>query len=246
MTGVGEPLSQTTLDELWDFADPATSERRFFEAQEREPDGARRAELLTQEARAVGLQGRLQEANDLLESVEILSPAVEVRVLLEQGRVLNSSGWPEDAVPVFEEVAKKATKRGLEFLAVDALHMIAIADPAESAARTAEALALVAATTDPRTKRWEISLRSNRGWALHEEQRYDEALAEFEAAHRVSLVVGTTEQEFVARWAIARCLRSLRRYDEALVIQDQLAVENPADGYVAEELAELRAALDAT
>jgi tetratricopeptide (TPR) repeat protein len=231
------------LDELWDFGDPAASERRFVEAQEREPDESRQAELLTQEARAVGLQGRFDEAIDLLESVEILSPAVEARVLLEQGRVLNSSGRPADAVPLFEEASVKASAAGLEFLAVDALHMIAIADRAQSEARTAQALAVVAASSDLRTQRWEISLRNNRGWTLHEDGRYDAALEEFESAYRASLAVGTSEQQLVARWAIARCLRSLGRYQEALALQEELAIEDPDDPFVAEELGALRAAL---
>src|SRR6478735_7055771 len=98
MTNASAPLSQAVLDELWDFGDPARSERRFLESQESESDEGRSAELLTQEARAVGLQGRYEEALDLLEDVEILNPAVEVRVLLEQGRVHNSAGRPADAV----------------------------------------------------------------------------------------------------------------------------------------------------
>jgi tetratricopeptide (TPR) repeat protein len=243
VTDVGNPLSQSTLDELWDFDDPARSESRFREAQERETDPARRAELLTQEARAVGLQGRYDEALDLLESVEILSPAVEVRVLLEQGRVHNSSGRPTDAVPLFEGATKKAGAEGLEFLRIDALHMHAIADPGSADTHIREALALVEATDDRRTKRWAVSLHNNLGWELHDEERYDDALAEFEAAHTVALDVGTTEQEFVARWAIARCLRSLGRFREALDMQEHLAAEDPSDTYVTEEITALQAAL---
>ncbi len=243
MTADPEPLSQSTLDELWDFGDPVASERRFFEAQDSEPDEARSAELLTQEARAVGLQGRYEEAWDLLESVEIFNSAVEVRVLLEQGRVRNSSGRPADAVPLFEEAAKKAQRKRLAFLAIDALHMLAIAEPESAEPRTREALALVAASDDRRTRRWAVSLHNNLGWALHEAERYGDALSEFEAAHAAALDVGTAEQEFVARWAIARCLRSLGRNREALDIQDGLAAEDPSDPYVTEEIAALRTAL---
>jgi tetratricopeptide (TPR) repeat protein len=243
MTSDLGPVGQSTLDELWDFNDPVVSERRFLDAQEFEPDAARSAELLTQEARAVGLQGRYEEAWDLLESVEILSSVVEVRVLLEQGRVHNSSGRPADAVPLFEEAAKKATRERLDFLAIDALHMLAIADPESADARTREALELVDATDDRRTRRWGVSLHNNLGWALHNAERYDEALGEFEAAHAAALDVGTPEQEFVARWAIARCLRSLGRYQEALNLQERLAVEDSGDTYVTEEIAALHKAL---
>jgi hypothetical protein len=46
------------LDELWDFGDPAASERRFLalgSLAEQEDGGAQLAELLTQVARAPGL-----------------------------------------------------------------------------------------------------------------------------------------------------------------------------------------------
>lgn len=121
--------------------------------------------------------------------------------------------------------------------------MLAIADPATAPSRTLDALALVDASDDARTKRWAVSLHNNLGWALHVEKRYDDALAEFEAAHQASEAFGTAEQEFVARWAVARCLRSLGRYGEALRVQERLAVEDPEDGYVAEEIEALRAAL---
>lgn len=239
------PVSQSTLDDLWDFGDPTRSEHRFRQAQQSEPDQARSAELQTQEARAVGLQARYEDAWDLLESIEIVNPVVEVRVLLEQGRVHNSAGRTADAVPLFEEAARKAQRERLTFLAVDALHMLAIAEPESAEARTREALALVAATDDRRTKRWAVSLHNNLGWDLHDKERYDEALGEFEAAHAAALDVGTAEQEFVARWAIARCLRSLGRNQEALNIQQRLAVEDPSDTYVTEEIAALHEALQA-
>ncbi len=156
-------VHQSTLDALWDFNDPAASERRFYDAQQTEDDEARGAELLTQECRAIGLQGRHSEALDLLESGEIFNAVVEVRVLVEQGRVHNSVGRPADAVPLFEEAAKKARRKGLTFLAVDALHMLAMSDPASAEKHTADALALVAQTDDQRTKRWAVSLHNNLG-----------------------------------------------------------------------------------
>jgi tetratricopeptide (TPR) repeat protein len=236
-------LSQALLDELWDFADPVASERRFAGAREAEPDAARRAELLTQQARAVGLQGRFETAAELLDGVEILSDAIQVRVLLERGRVHNSSGRPADAVPLFAEASDLALHCGLTFLAIDALHMSAIADPAAADTSCQRALALVGATDDRRTRRWAVSLHNNLGWTLHEAQRYDEALDEFESAHVAAMDVGTPEQEFVARWAIARCLRSLGRHEEALDIQQRLAIEDPNDTYVTDEITALRAAL---
>jgi tetratricopeptide (TPR) repeat protein len=243
MAATDRPLDQATLDQLWDFDDPTRSERRFHEALQSEPDKAHREELRTQEARALGLQARYAEALHLLDDVEALTPTVEARVLLEQGRISNSSGRSADAVPLFEEALRKAKEAGHTFLAVDALHMLVIADPSNAAGRTSDAFALVEASDDDRTKRWAVSLHNNLGWALHDEERYDDALAEFDAAHAASEAFGTSEQEFVARWAVARCLRSLGRYGEALKIQERLAVEDPEDEYVVEEIEALRAAL---
>ena len=238
-----DPLAQETLDQLWDFNDPEASERRFAEARRQPANPIQGAELATQQARALGLQGRFDDAAALLDAVSADVPVLEVRLLLERGRVLNSSGRPADAVPLFTEAANRAEAEGLTFLAIDALHMVAIADPPSSEAVTEQALGLVEATGDRRTRRWAISLHNNRGWALHDEARYGDALAEFEAAHLASQDVGTDEQEFIARWAIARCLRSLGRYEEALAMQEKLALEDPNDEYVVEEIDALRAAL---
>jgi tetratricopeptide (TPR) repeat protein len=238
-----QPLDQGSLDDLWDFDDPEQSEQRFAAARLGAMTGTQEAELATQQARALGLQGRFDEAAALLDAVSSTAPVVEVRVLLERGRLHNSAGRPADAVPLFRMAAERATDAGLTFLAIDALHMVAIADPASSETVTRQALELVATTEDRRTRRWGVSLHNNLGWALHDEGRYGDALVEFEAAHRASQDVGTAQQEFVARWAIARCLRSLGRYAEALAMQERLAEEDPSDGYVTEEIEALRAAL---
>ncbi|MBI4926955.1 MAG: hypothetical protein HY835_04260, partial [Anaerolineae bacterium] len=47
----------------------------------------------------------------------------------------------------------------------------------------------------------------------------------------------------IARWCVARTLRSLNRLEEALQIQQELLAENTEDGYISEELGELYLAL---
>jgi tetratricopeptide (TPR) repeat protein len=53
---------------------------------------------------------------------------------------------------------------------------------------------------------------------------------------------GRQPQGRIATWSVARCLRSLGRYDEALSLQRKLALEwstaGGRDGYVFEEIAE--------
>jgi hypothetical protein len=51
---------------------------------------------------------------------------------------------------------------------------------------------------------------------------------------------GTADQLHVAQWAVARCLRSLGRLEEAREIQERLFAARPDDEYVVSELAELR------
>ncbi|MEQ4566553.1 hypothetical protein [Paenarthrobacter sp. CAP02] len=59
-------LDQKTLDHLWNFGDPAASEARFRAAMVGEMyDADERAELATQLGRAIGLQGRFEEADAL-------------------------------------------------------------------------------------------------------------------------------------------------------------------------------------
>jgi len=231
------------LDGLWDFDDPAGSEARFRAALTDAPaGGTRRAELCTQLARAVGLQGRYDEAGELLDGFEPPTsevPIVRVRLALERGRLLNSSGEPVPAIEHFREALSTAQSAGEEFLEVDAAHMLAIADRDHSEAWTQQALRTVAGSTDPRTLRWAGSLHNNAGWSRHDTGDYAGALAEFEAALAGYLVHGTVEQVRFARWAVARALRSLARFDEALEIQLRLSGYAPSDGYVEEELAEL-------
>ncbi len=142
-------MRQEWLDELWDFEDAAGSEARFRE-------GA--AVLQTQVARALGLQGRFDEADAVLDATD----GAPDRVLLERGRLRNSAGDPAAAIPLFEAAKDAASSL---FLRVDALHMLAIADPERAEQHTAAALALLEGADD-RTRRWAVGLHNNLGWNL--------------------------------------------------------------------------------
>ena len=199
-------LNQQTLDQLWDFDDPALSEDRFRAAvSEDRYDADERAELSTQLGRAIGLQGRYEEADALLDAIDGDEPTVAVRVLLERGRVLNASGHPEMAVPLFEQAAELADHLGEEFLAVDALHMLAIADSAHAETWTRSALEYASTVHDERTKRWIVALHNNLGWTLHDAGRCTEAMVEFQLAEQWAGRVGTPRQQELAREAIQAC-----------------------------------------
>lgn len=191
-------LAQTRLDELWDFSDAAASETRLRAAAEEETDASSRAELQTQLARALGLQGRFAEADAVLDAVAIEDAAVAARAALERGRLRNSAGDADAAVPYFLAAADAASVSGLTFLHVDALHMLAIADGGQAEEWTAAALAALDGVTDPRTLRWTVSLRNNAGWRLFDAGRFGEAVAEFEAARDAATRWGTPQQ---VQWA---------------------------------------------
>jgi tetratricopeptide (TPR) repeat protein len=241
---VDDGLHAAELRALWDFADPAGSEAVLRAA----ADGAstapvRQAELLTQVARALGLQERFDEAHLLLDALAPLTPVVATRVLLERGRLFRSAGDLPAAVSTFEAAMAAAGRAGLEGLQVDALHMLAVADQDRSAVWTKRGLDLVASSQDPEVERWSVALHNNHAWSLMELGRPADALAHFEAAHAAAVEVGTREQEQIARWAVARCLRELGRVTEALEIQRALAAELPDDPYVQAEIAALESAI---
>ncbi|WP_169581772.1 MULTISPECIES: hypothetical protein [Microbacterium] len=202
-------LSQAVLDELWDFGDPAGSEARLRAAVEAESDASARAELETQVARALGLQERFAEADDVLSTVPVTAPAVMVRVALERGRLRNSAGEPDAARSLFELAAEAAASADLTFLRVDALHMLAIVDPEHSPEWTDRALEVLDPTTDPRTRRWLVSLHNNAGWSHFDAGRTTDALAEFEKALDAAARWGTPQQVQWAEEAIAEIRAAL-------------------------------------
>lgn len=204
-------LDQKTLDRLWDFDNPGLSERRFREAMDDQKfDADEKAELATQLGRAIGLQGRFEEADALLDSIDGEDePTIGIRIILERGRILNSSGHPAMAVPLFEQAAELGDHLGEEFLAVDALHMLAIADADHAELWTRSALEYASTAHDPNTRRWMVALHNNLGWALHGAGRFAEALVEFQLAEQWADRVGTPAQQQYARDAIVECEHAL-------------------------------------
>ncbi|MEO6200250.1 MAG: tetratricopeptide repeat protein [Cryobacterium sp.] len=234
------PIGQALLDSLWDYADPASSAERFRRAEEGfAHDAGARAELHTQLARALGLQGNFDEGHAVLDGIDAPSARVRARVALERGRLLRSAGQPEDSVPLFTLAVREAASAGSQFLALDALHMLAVSDAGHEEEWAAEGLLVLAKATDDRTRRWGVALHNNLAWYLHDSGRAAEALGEFEQALAVATRVGTPGQRFIGRWGVARCLRTLGRNAEALAMQQALAAERPGEEFVRAELAEL-------
>lgn len=249
---------QSRLDELWDFDDPAASEARFraalAEGREFAADGWRRDVVRTQLARSLGLQRRFDEGLAELHAVQAESgrdpgdAEVLARVALERGRVRNSRGEPAAAREDFERAAEGASGADLEFLSVDALHMIAIVVPPEEQADWhRRAISAAEAASDPRARGWLPSLYNNAGWTAFDAGRHDEALELFRRALEERRRDGSSREVGIARWAVARALRALGRVEEALAEQAALRQANAEAGvddpYVSEELGECLLAL---
>ncbi len=101
------------------------------------------------------------------------------------------------------DAAAAAASAGLTFLHVDALHMLAIADPEHADEWTDAALAALEDVDEPRTLRWRVSLYNNLGWWHADSGRPDEALAAFEASRDAAERWGTPQQVAWADEAIA-------------------------------------------
>ena len=222
---------------LWNFDDPAGSEQRFREAMH----GASADDALlleTQVARSYGLRGDFATAREVLAGVEpklgSASPTVQAYYYLELGRTYasvtadaQSDVTRQHARDAYERAIAIAAANGLDGVQVDALHMLAFVDtaPADQLKWARAALAVAEASSQPDARRWAASLHNNIGYALHEEGKLDEALAEFETALSLRMQHGDAESIRIARWMIAWTLRGLERYDVALAMQLQLERE---------------------
>jgi tetratricopeptide (TPR) repeat protein len=175
------------LRPTWDFNDVDTSRDRFRAQLEEETTDAGRAEVLTQLARADGLQDRFAEGDTLLDEAEALAggePLVRARIDLERGRLRNSGGDPAAALPLFVGAYETALAMPHEFIAVDAAHMAAIAGP-DLEARLAWAnrgIAMAEASDDPTVTSWLGSLFNNVGWDYFDAEQYGTALEWFQRA----------------------------------------------------------------
>jgi tetratricopeptide (TPR) repeat protein len=230
---------------LWDFDDPAGSERRLREAADI-AEGTDRLVRLTEVARALGLQERYADAHALLDQLAVSDAEVAARVSLERGRLLRSGGDAESARPHFEAAERTAAEAGLDALRVDALHMIAlVVEPEERLAVDERALELASNSRDPAARDWDASLLNNIGMVHADAGDFGTALTRFEEALAARERIGDPENIRIARWMVAWALRHLGRTDEALAMQRaikaELDAEGRADPHVDEELALLEA-----
>jgi tetratricopeptide (TPR) repeat protein len=240
-------------DGIWDFGDLASSEDRFRALLEQHPDGPARSEILTQIARIHALRGEFEAGHRLVDRAETMEGAdvaARTRVLLERGRLLRSSGRPEEAYPLFGQAFDVARKGGEGFLTGDAAHMAALAAPDHDrfVAWTDRGIDLATSSGDPGAAYWLGPLLNNLGWQLYEQGRYEEALDVFRRALQARERDPEKAEEIeIARYAVGKALRALGRASEAVPLLERsiawtVGVGKP-DGWYHEELAEEYAAL---
>jgi tetratricopeptide (TPR) repeat protein len=177
------------LRPLWDFYDLDATEQRLGVQLDAELDDPGRAEVLTQLARVEGLRDDFDACDRLLEQAEALagsSAVATVRIDLERGRKLRSSGDPEGALPLFEAAFARARDSGEHYLAGDAAHMCALAVSDDRAAMeewTQRGLEL--GEREPVAAYWAGPLLNNLGWAYFDAGEHEHALELFERALEV-------------------------------------------------------------
>ena len=153
----GTPLDQSQLDSLWDFGDPAASAERFRAAAD-EPglSDTAKAEYLTQLARALGSTGEFDEADAVLDEaadgLDAPSELVEARIALERARLLVARDLPQEAVALLLATVRKASAAGSAFLALDALHMLALVDTGHEEEWAHEGIDALDSVTDPESQ----------------------------------------------------------------------------------------------
>ena len=237
------------LRPLWDFGDLDASEQRLTEQLAREADDPGRAEVLTQLARVEGLRGDFAAAERLLAEAESLAgtnPLARLRIDLERGRALRSSGREPEALPLFEVAFAAALEVGEDFIAADAAHMAALVDPRGIAPWTERGIELGHRSEE--AAYWLGPLLNNLGWAHFEAGEHELALAVFEQALETRERDPENREAIeIARYAVAKTLRALGRPAEGLPLLEPGAAwarsEGKPDGWFHEELAETYAAL---
>ena len=246
---------------LWDFGNPEKSERQFAAAMDT-ATGDEKLILQTQIARTYGLRRDFARARAVLAAVEPQlaagSSELRVRYFLELGRTHVSPAHPQDALTpsalaaaraAYLQACNLAAQARLDYLAVDALHMMVTVDsaPDQQLEWNQKAVAYMEKSDQPDARIWEGTLRNNIGYALHLKGDYEAALTEFTLSRAAYERRGKVDNARIADWMIAWTYRAQKKFDQALSMQLELERVFDADGkpdpYVYEELEHLYKAL---
>ena len=180
------------LRKLWDFDHLEATEARLRDQMKVESHDDGRAEVLTQLARVRALQDDFSDGELLLMEAERLagdSAAARIRIDLERGRLLRSSGDAPAALPLFVRAYEAALSAGEQFMAADSAHMAALGAPdrATKLEWTQRGIAIAEASEDRDVTYWLGPLLNNLGVEYAENGEHEAALAAFERALQARL-----------------------------------------------------------
>ncbi len=233
---------------LWQFDDPEQTERLFVEQLD-QLSGDELATLKTQIARTYSLRRQFDQAKQWLTGASDLlgdhTPYARTYYHLELGRTHNSAGDKDKARIEFKQALTHAVSRQQEALALDAVHMLAIADQGtdDELLWNLVGLRLAEASEDEKARGWLGPLYNNIGWTYFDQGDFDTALLMFQKGVAFREEKGQRRPLQIAWWTVARTFRAMSRSEEALEIQQRLLAElqedGSEDGYVHEELGEL-------
>ncbi|MBS1902803.1 MAG: hypothetical protein JSS75_03790 [Bacteroidetes bacterium] len=236
------------FDKMWNYGDPSATRAKFLEVlpkAEKSGNTEYLAELLTQIARTYSLTGKFDEAHATLDRADkLISDTMQlarVRYLLERGRTFNSSNQIDTARQLFFEAANLAMQYHIDLHAVDAIHMVAIAqpDPKDQIEWNLKGIAM--AEPNEKLHGWLWALYNNIGESylklrdFSNAYQYFHKLAQYQTK-RVGKADMYTEKDE------AKCLRLLGKPADALALMQpyysKFAEAKTPDGYISCEYAE--------
>jgi len=212
------------LRAFWDFDDLDGTEASLREQLERETTGGGRAEVLTQLARVEGLREKFDKGEELIRQAEAFagdSGAARIRIDLERGRLLRSSGNHSSAMPRFEAAYNAAMRARELFMAIDAAHMCALAAPDRGSRLgwTQRGIDVAEASSDRNVSYWLGPLYNNLGVDHADAGEHEAALTAFQRALEVRLRYPENPQAIQwARESVAEALLALGRDDQAKAV----------------------------
>ena len=230
---------------LWDFDDPSGSEQRLRAAAE-EVEGDDRLVLMTQVARALGLQEGTTRGTPSSTS----SPPPRTRwrcgSCSSGAACCARPATPTGPGRTSRPPPRPPRRPRLDALHVDALHMLAlVADPPSGSRSTCGRSASRRASSDPAARDWDATLLNNLGMAQADAGDFEAALTSFEDALAARTRIGDPRAPGSrGGWSPGRCVTSAvgsRRSMLQRHLRAELDAAGLNDSHVDDELAILEA-----
>ena len=242
------------FNSLWNYGKPEETRLKFQDILtqfENSADASYLAELLTQIARTYSLQSHFDQCHEILDRVEkMLGPGLDragILYLLERGRAYNSAGMGEKAMPFFLEAFELGLQKHERKHAIDAVHMIAIAEKDPNTQVWWNLKGIAMAEADEKSQGWLNALYNNIGESYLSLKDYKNARLYFQKlADRQTAKNG--EADMYTLKDVARAIRLSGSPKEALAITQRilgnLETNNLDNGWIREEIAEALQSLE--